>query len=1459
VPELPLTASETRLRRVFGRLFAACAMPDHPLAMFIDDMQWADSASLALIANLLTDGNTRHLLIIGAYRDNEVDRSHPTVRALEAARRSNARIRDLVLGPLSEDDLGRLVADTVHASLAEVAPLAGLVRDKTGGNPFFAIQFLTALHHKRMIWFDREAYRWRWDAARIRAEGYTDNIAELMRSRMYALPSETQLVLQGAACIGGTVDDATLAIACEREVAPALRPAIEQHLLFETVQADRCIYRFPHDRVHEAAYALLPEPERARVHLEIGRRMLASTTPEELPGKVFEIVSQLDHGLALIEPGPERERLTELHLLAGMRAQASTAYASALRYFTVGAELLAAAPEVRRPELAFALELHRAECELLTGAFDAAEQRLTELAQRAAGVIDLAAVTSTRIALYTTLDRAARAVEVTLDYLRRVGIDWPVHPTDDDVGREHDRIWQQLGPRAIEELADLPPMTDPEHRATMDVLALAQSPVLFTDEKLHSLMICRMVNLSLEHGNSDGSGIGYTWLGAFLRPRFGNPRAGIRFGQVGLDLVEKRGLLRWKARVYLDVGMLTTPWSKHLRGGIDLVRRCFDAANETGDLTFASYSCNCLVTLLLGAGEPLAVVQREAEAGLAFVRKAGFRPAIDFLTVQLQLIRSLRGLTRALGSLDDEGFAEARFEHYLEAHPHLVLAACRYWIRKLEARFLAGDHAEALAAGARARPLLWATAAFPEASEYVFYSALACAGHHDSAAEDERPRLRDDLAAHHAQLAAWAEHCPDNFRDRAELTGAELARVRGETDDAERLYGQAVRTARAHGFVQHAAIAYETAARFHRARGQAVIADAYVREAHVCYVRWGAEAKARRLCRAHPELELPSAGPAAVALRAEQLDQRSVIKASQTISSIMDKDLLARTLLRFVLEEGGARRVVLVTSQGGELEIAAEARVDEPPAPAGDARVPQALLSYVLRIQESVVFDAADDAGRFASDPYFADTRPRSVLCMPVRLRADSVALLYLENELVPGTFTPERLLALELLAAQAAISLENARLLDRERTGRIEAEAAEHRGRLLGEATVLLSQTLESRGVLDALARLFTRSFADWAVIDFQDNGALVRIACAHRDPDEEPILRELAARYPAQPRSPVWQVLQTGNAVESPVVTDDQIRAYCVDEHHTELVLRLGARSGVCVPLCSRDAVIGALSLASMTPDRFARADVELAVDLGRRMALAIDNARLLDETRRALHLRDEFLRIASHELRTPLASLRLSAQGLLRATERNRVVSPEILDRTLTRVLGNTVRLEQLTSELLDVTRIEQGHLHLNPTEIALDAIVREAVQHIEADLAAAGSSLSIECAAPVVGRWDPSRLDQVVTNLLTNAAKFGAGKPIEIRIEQRGGDARLTVTDHGIGIDPARRPYVFDRFERAVSSSSYGGLGLGLYIARSIVVAHGGTITVDSELGAGSTFTVTLPCSTPESSAAPPASR
>jgi signal transduction histidine kinase len=443
--------------------------------------------------------------------------------------------------------------------------------------------------------------------------------------------------------------------------------------------------------------------------------------------------------------------------------------------------------------------------------------------------------------------------------------------------------------------------------------------------------------------------------------------------------------------------------------------------------------------------------------------------------------------------------------------------------------------------------------------------------------------------------------------------------------------------------------------------------------------------------------------------------------------------------------------------------------------------------------------------------------------------------------------FTPDRLLALELLAAQAAISLENALFLERERAGRVEAEASERRARLLAEATAVMTSSLDYEALFGALTRLCVRAFADWAIIDLTEDGRTVRLAGAHRDPDKEPLLRELAERYPASPGSavPARIVLDSGAPLS---VTDDSIenvRARAVDEHHVELIERLGTRSFIAVPLVARDIVLGALTLASATPERFAPADVDVATEIGHRAALAIDNARLVRETQRAVRLRDDFLSVASHELRTPITSLMLTVERLVRSGTTGKALSHEALYGSLDRVQHSTQRLRRLTDELLDVTRIEHGHLELAPAPVELGTLARQVTEDLKFELAAARCPMRLDAHEVVAGVWDPSRLDQVITNLLTNAMKFGPGHPIDVRVRNAGPVAELSVRDYGVGIEPARQPYVFDRFERAVSSRHYGGLGLGLYIARRIVQAHGGDLRLESEPGRGATFTVTLP--------------
>ncbi|HET6316741.1 MAG TPA: AAA family ATPase, partial [Chloroflexota bacterium] len=605
VPALAAQDAQRRFQLVFRRFIGVFARPDHPLALFLDDLQWLDAGTLAVLEDLLTQRDVQHVLLIGAFRDNEVAAAHPLRRTLDAIREAGARVREISLVPLARRDVGQLMADALRCAPARVAPLAQLVHHKTAGNPFFAMQFMAALADEGLLTFEHGQGCWSWDLDRIHAKGNTDNVVDLMVGKLHRLPVDTQEALQQLACLGHSAALTTLALVhetSEEEVHAHLWEAV-RHEVIERLEA---AYTFIHDRVQEAAYALIPEERRAAAHLRIGRLLVAHTPPEEREETIFELVNQLNRGAALITAHKEREHLAELNLMAGTRAKHATAYASALTYLLAGAALLAEDGWERQHALAFALEFYRAECEFLTGALAAAAERLTALATRAATTVEHATVSCLRMDVYTTLGQSGRAIAVGLDYLRRVGIDWSPHPTDEDVRREYERIWAQIGGRTVEELIELPLMSDPVALATLDVLNRVFPPARLTDRNLEALVICRAVNLSLERGNSDGSCFAYALLGMVAGLHFGNYQAGLRFGQLGYDLIERRGLRRFQAMTYMALGNHILPWTRHVRAGHELVRRAFEAANKIGDLTCAVYCCNQLNVHLLAAGDPLA-------------------------------------------------------------------------------------------------------------------------------------------------------------------------------------------------------------------------------------------------------------------------------------------------------------------------------------------------------------------------------------------------------------------------------------------------------------------------------------------------------------------------------------------------------------------------------------------------------------------------------------------------------------------------------------------------------------------------------------------------------------------------------------------------------------------------------------------------------------------------------------
>jgi PAS domain S-box-containing protein len=686
-------------------------------------------------------------------------------------------------------------------------------------------------------------------------------------------------------------------------------------------------------------------------------------------------------------------------------------------------------------DLMFSLRLERAECEFLTGNFETAEQLIGELLQRGASKVDQAAAYHLKVLLHTVKSENAQAVDIALTCLRLFGIDLPAHPTWEQVQAEYETVWQTLNGRPIESLIDLPMMTDPELQAAMQLLSLT-SPAYFTDFHLFSLLVCRMVNISMQHGMSGASAYGYASFGFILGPVFHRYREGYGFAKLACDLVEKHGFIAYQAKIYHAMAIIAI-WTQPITTAIDFNRAAFRTATETGDLTFACNGMFHSVTGLLLRNDPLDAVRRESEMALDFARKAKYGDAVDIIRIQHRFIATMQGRTATFSTFSDAQFDEAAFEAQLTGD-RMTLMICLYWIVKLKTLFLSGDYAEALAAAYKAKPLLWAAAAQIQLLDYFYYTALTVAALYEKASADEQNRWRELLTAHREQLREWAENYPPTFADKHALVSAELARIEGRDLDAMRLYEEAIRAARENGFVQNEGIANELAAQFYLKCGIEKVAHPYLRDARYCYLRWGALGKVQQFDERYPAIEEQASlrPTTTIGTSVEQLDLGTVIKASHAVSSEIVLEKLIKTLMMIALEHAGAERSLLILPHGKELRIAAEARTsrDGVEVQLQDALVtssdlPDSLLHYVIRTQESVILDDASTQNLFSEDEYVRQRRPRSVLCLPLVKQAKPMGVLYLENNLAPRVFTPKRLAMLELLASQAAISLDNATL----------------------------------------------------------------------------------------------------------------------------------------------------------------------------------------------------------------------------------------------------------------------------------------------------------------------------------------------------------------------------------------------------------------------------------------------
>jgi predicted ATPase/signal transduction histidine kinase len=1402
VSELPPRDAQNRFQLVFRRFLGAFARHEHPLALFLDDLQWLDAATLELLERLITDPDVRHLMLVGAYRDNEVNSTHPLTRTLEAIRETGARVEEIVLAPLGLDDVGALVSDALDCAPEHVRTLAQLVHEKTGGNPFFAIQFLTALAGEGLLAFDPVKRAWQWDMNRIRAKSYTDNVVDLMVGKLKRLSTTTQDTLKRLACLGNLIEIATLSLVfgeSEEEIHTSLLEAARTALILRLEGS----YAFLHDRIQEAAYVLIPEGERAGAHLRIGRVLLASMTADQLAKNLFDVANQFNRGAALLIDRDEKVRVATINLRAGRKAKASAAYASARAYFSAGMALLDETDWSSQYKLTFSLWLESSECEFLSGDFDKAEQQIMELLQRGTSKVDQAAAYQLKVQLHMVKGDHAQAVDSALRCLRLFGIDIPAHPTWEQVQAEYETFWQTLDGRPIESLIDLPLMTDPELQAAIQVFSVLTPPAYFSDFNLYCLQLCRMVKFSIQHGTSDASAHAYAFWGIALGREFHRYGEGYRFAKLACDLVEKHGFITSQPKVYVSMGA-GAAWTQPIATAIDFTRKAFRSAIETGDLIFACYSMFQSVVELLLRNDPLDVVWRESEMALNFAREAKYGDAADQIGSQRRFIANMQGRTATFSTFSDAQFDEATFEEQLTGD-RMPLTICSYWILKLKARYLSGDFVEALAAADKAKPLLSAVAAQIQLLDYFYYTALTVAALYESASADEQTGWREILAAHREQLREWAEIYPPTFADKHALVSAEIARLEGRAFDAMQLYEQAIQSAHENGFVQYEALAHEVAARLYLARGFETIAHAYLRNARNCYDRWGALGKVKQLDERYPRLHeerVPTSTTSTIGTPVRQLDVETVVKASQALSSEIVLSKLIERLMRIAVEYAGAERGLLILLRGDEPRIEAEATTG-----LGGAQVsirqtavttfdlPQSALHYVIRTRERVVLDDASAGNLYSEDEYVRAKRTRSVLCLPIVKQTKLVGALYLENNLTPCAFTADRVTVLELLASQAAISLENANLysdLQRSEALLAEGQSISHSGSFgwnvfsgefyWSEETYNIFQY--DRGVKPTLELVFQRIH-----------------------PDDIDLVRQTIDRAAAT-------------------------KANLDFEHR--LLMPDGSIKYLHILARELEPSLGTLEYAGTVTDVTERKRAE--EERERLRQVQADLAHLSRVTTMG-----ELTASLAHEIKQPIAAAVTNARTCERWLGRDQ---PDVTEarEAAARIIKDVTRASDIIGSISLL--FKKGALQRDLVDV--NELILEMIVLLRSEATRYSISIRTELAEHLPRVMaDRVQLQQVFMNLMLNgidAMKETTGGG-ELTIKSEAGDAQLliSISDTGVGLPPEQAEQMF----KAFFTTKDNGTGMGLPISRSIIESHGGRLWAAGNFGRGATFQFTLP--------------